>query len=106
MNDLDLHIIQDGKWLFAGELSMRSLSKSWKEVYRKRPSTSPWAIDFSSIDKMDSAGVAFLLECIGYAKQHNISLSFVDLSNDALNLIKAQGMDSIIKPYIRGRHAS
>ncbi|MDF2529586.1 MAG: hypothetical protein K0Q57_466 [Gammaproteobacteria bacterium] len=94
------------KWKLKGELTMMSLSSLWRSLDEARPSTSPWQIDFADISQMDSAGVAFLIDCIRYAESLKLELEFLNLSHEAFGLIEAQGVTSLIQPFLKAQHES
>lgn len=98
---LRLLLASPHSWKLQGELTMMSLSETWRSFEKKRPVSSAWQIDFSNVKQMDSAGVAFLLDCIRYAKHHKIKLEFLNLSSEVIELIETQGMLSLINPYFK-----
>jgi ABC-type transporter Mla MlaB component len=94
------------EWKLQGELTMMSLSEMWRSLEKARPVRSPWHVDFSEITQMDSAGVAFLLDCIRYAESLKLELHFLGLSNEVFELIEAQGVMSLIDPYLSKKDAA
>ncbi|MDO8953582.1 MAG: STAS domain-containing protein [Gammaproteobacteria bacterium] len=109
---LKLNATTPNQWSLNGELTMVSLSANWRQLDKTRPdgknkpSSKDWQINFAEVKQMDSAGVAFLLDCIRYANAHKIKLLFLNLSDEVLELIEAQGMMSLIQPYLKDPHES
>jgi len=98
---LVLNSKNSNEWQLKGELTMMSLSEEWKVLEASRPAKSAWTIDFSEINQMDSAGVAFLLDCIRYAKALKLELHFFHLPKLVFELIEAQGVMSLIDPCLK-----
>ncbi|AJC48276.1 STAS domain-containing protein [Allofrancisella guangzhouensis] len=59
-----------------------------------------WVVDFSNCNKIDSAGLAFIIEYIKYAKNNDIKLQLKNLGIDAISLAKVHGVRSILEQYI------
>ncbi|MDF2690502.1 MAG: hypothetical protein K0S29_357 [Gammaproteobacteria bacterium] len=104
--NINLTVSESGQWGLKGELTMMSLSGSWRSLESSRPVKSSWSIDFTGITQMDSAGVAFLLDCIRYAETLKLRLEFLNLSHEVFELIEAQGVMSLIEPYLKVKHGS
>ncbi len=99
-----LNLIIDKKdpplWKFSGDLTVFALSNSAKEWIRLFPVKGPWEISGEKISSIDTAGLAFLLECISHAKKHSIKLRFVGLPPAVSPLMKAQGVEKLITDYV------
>jgi ABC-type transporter Mla MlaB component len=86
------------RWALSGELSFVSLTRAnVKSAFAKRPARGEWTIDVSSVEKCDSAGLAFLVRCVREAKAGALTLSFSGLSASLLQLAGAQGVDHLLQ---------
>ncbi len=102
---LDLVIKQDAKqtlWTFSGVLSVFSLSqgenaKKWMKIF---PKAGSWRISGKTLSKIDTAGLAFLIECIRHAQEHQLILKFSLPSSGVENLIHAHGVSALIEAHV------
>jgi len=53
-------------------------------------------IDLSQVTEADSAGVALLIEWMRCAKQKNSTVRFINLSDQFLMMVRANGLENII----------
>lgn len=79
-------------WQLEGELSVFALSEDWEKLDKKRPISGKWIIDCQLIDKVDSAGIAYLISCMRYAKAKSVALTVVNMPEEVNSLIQAQGI--------------
>ena len=86
---------RDNTWQFEGELTMRPIEASYARWIKTRPKQGEWVIDCKSVSRIDSAGLAFLLDCIAYSTSKKLSLRMLHLPRDAFKLMKAQGVDGL-----------
>ncbi|QIV95475.1 phospholipid transport system transporter-binding protein [Allofrancisella inopinata] len=92
--------ITDNIWSIDTELTMVNVpsvvKKYAKHLERLKGS---WIIDFSNCNKIDSAGLALIIEYIKYAKNNSIKLQLKNLSKDTISLSKVYGIESILEQY-------
>jgi ABC-type transporter Mla MlaB component len=62
---------------------------SWNDMHRK-----VLTIDFSEVSLVDSAAVAFLIECKKQALQHRQTIVFKHIPTALVNIAKLSGVDS------------
>ena len=63
-------------WVLSGDLTVFSLSEKAKSWIKLFPKSGFWVISGEKISKIDTAGLAFLLESVVHAKNNNIKLRF------------------------------
>jgi len=85
-------------WQVEESLTMTTVPDILKQFAKRYPKRGSWVIDLSKVDQFDSAGVAFLLHCMRYAKQHQIQLSVHGIQVSDVDLMKAQGVWALIEP--------
>ncbi|QIV93990.1 STAS domain-containing protein [Allofrancisella frigidaquae] len=92
--------ITDNIWSIYTDLIMvnvPSVVKKYVKHLEKLKGT--WIIDFSNCNKIDSAGLALIIEYIKYAKNRGIELQLKNLSKDTISLSKVYGIKSILEQY-------
>ena len=97
MSLCQLSINDEGVWLLEGELSFSTVTHLEKEA-KKNQSIDPgkWCIDLTKVDRIDSAGLALLLEWYALAKRKNIMYTITSMSNQAKALLMAQGLGEML----------
>lgn len=101
---LALKVEGPGIWHLQGELSFQSLSRHYASLLAQRPEAGEWLIDLSAIHRLDSAGLAYLLDCIRYADSRQLRLKLKGLPKDAKSLVQMQGLTSILSAYLEGKY--
>jgi phospholipid transport system transporter-binding protein len=99
---LALKVEGPGIWHLQGELSFQSVSHHYASLLAQRPQANEWQIDLSAIHRIDSAGLAYLLDCIRYAESQALRLKLKGLPKEAKNLIQMHGLASILSAYLEG----
>lgn len=86
-----------GSWQLSGQLTVESVSESWRQLNKKRPAAGAWSIDCNAVHQIDSAGLAYLLSCIRYANKKKVALSLTNLPSAVDGLIRVQGLSELFK---------
>jgi len=71
-----------------GELSFKSINQQTLLLLNLETSASPLYLDLQALSKIDSAGVALLIEWIKFAKIHQIELLFEHLPAQLIALLE------------------
>jgi ABC-type transporter Mla MlaB component len=87
-------------WIFSGDLTVFPLSKQANSWIKLFPTEGKWLISGQNISRIDTAGLAFLLECIAHAKAKAIELKFISLPSAVSPLMKAQGVENLITAHV------
>lgn len=106
MAHLNLNQTVDGRWQLEGELTFASLSQHYQSLLSQRPKQSAWQLDCRNITRIDSAGIAYMLDCIRYAELMQLSFSVTHLPPLAHGLMQAQGVAQLIAPYLKEQDES
>lgn len=100
-NPMPLLNYDQGDWCIQGMLTMQSLSSHWQLLEKNRPVHDSWKIDITQVTRMDSAGLAFLIDCARYAEQHQIQLSISGVHDqDWLKLMQVHRVKALLMPFI------
>ena len=90
--------------LFNGELTVSSLigksKKIKKELDKILPGKFLLTLNCKNISRIDSAGLAMLLGCLRWSKKQGCSPVLENLSSQAFSLAEAEGVVSLIKPFL------
>lgn len=100
MSLLELKKGSPAQWQLSGELTYASLSEDYKKLQAQRPGQGAWHLNCQGIKRIDSAGIAYLLDCVRYSQQQKLCLRINRLPELARNLMQAQGVAELINPYL------
>ena len=92
--------INNNTWIMPSNLDATTVPAISKKYTQQVSSDNPSILDFSKCTKVDSAGLAMIIGCIKHAKKVQIDLELLNLSDDAISLAKAHGVEEIISKYI------
>ena len=92
--------INNNIWIIPGHFDASSAPTISKKYIKQVASDKQWILDFSKCNKVDSVGLAIIIDCIKYAKKKNLNLQILKLNNNAISLAKAHGVKEIISEYI------
>jgi ABC-type transporter Mla MlaB component len=97
--------IQDnqGMWKIEGRLTFKTITTVEQESHAIRIK---WpesvVLDFSELDDIDSAGIAWILENIKFARKKDIKLYMIGLMLEKVQpLIDMYQLNSIMEKYVR-----
>jgi len=82
--------------MLSGELSQRSVESLLPVAPRFNTYDSELNIELSQLVKVDSAGLAFLIELQEYATQHNFALTFSGLTSALEKLVSLYNAQDLI----------
>ncbi len=93
--------INNHTWTIDSELTLKtvaSISKKFNKNIRSISNT--WTIDFSYCCKIDSSGLALIIEYIKYAQKNSIELKLKNIDIKILSLAKVHGAKDILEKFI------
>jgi len=94
--------ITDHSWVIESDMTItttQQLSKSYSKFLTELSDT--WIIDLSNCARIDTSGIALLLEYIKYANSNNIYLELRGLGTRTLLLAKVHGTKDILSKHIK-----
>ena len=59
-----------------------------------------WDISFAKLEKLDSCGAAFLIDCMRYARQSGFELRFINFPKSVYPLLQVQGVSELFEPLV------
>lgn len=86
----------DNEWALYGELSFKTVPTIIGELNGLLSGESPQVIDLSGVTRIDSAGVALLLDWVRAAKNCNVSVRFRNVPPQMLALAKVAGVGYLL----------
>ncbi len=86
---------QGHHWQLSGEMTFDTLSKHARLFMSDWPKHDAWVLDCQQLTKVDSAGVAILMNCLAYARRQQLPLSIVGIAEDVVQLMRAQGVQQV-----------
>lgn len=97
---LSLEARDPNAWFINGQLTTMALSNRWRRFDKCRPKKGAWVIDCGGVSKMDSAGIAYILTCVKYAKKNRLGIKLHHMPEEVFQLMKAQGVMPLIEPLL------
>lgn len=90
------HQLSEQKLTLIGELSQHTVMTLPKNLLKQSVAQSNLRLDASQVNKVDSAGLAWLLLLIEKANTANCQLTIAHLSDDALKLARLSGVEQFL----------
>ena len=88
--------LQDNAFFITGNVNFSNVMSVYKKSLSQLCKCPELTFDFSQLKAADSSGLALIVEWIKFAKQHNQSICFKNLSTDLLSIAKAARLDHLI----------
>jgi anti-anti-sigma factor len=88
-------------WHFEGQMTTTTIADNWEVLAQGRPETGVWNLNFDQVTHMDSAGLAFLLDCLRHADAQGVKIQLSVLPHLVKQLIKVQGVGPLLDPHIK-----
>lgn len=92
--------IKNNTWTMPSQLDSSTVPTITKKLLKQIPDNCDLTLDFSNCTKVDSSGLAMIVDFIKHTKNSNVSLQLQNLSEEALSLAKVHGLDETISKYI------
>ena len=93
MSDFELKASGDGNFSLSGEMSFDNADRILKLSGRQFGSHDVISVDFSSVTKADSAGLALLLEWKMQARQRGTEIHFTGLPESVVAVARTTEVD-------------
>ena len=88
-------------WQITESMTKQTVPALYRQYRRAFRDLSALHIACAKAAHIDSAGVAWLLDCVREAKQYNVALTLSGLPNKTIALIKAQGVWPLLSGVIK-----
>ncbi len=96
MSDFELKATGEGNFSLSGEMSFDNADRILKLSERQFNSHDVINVDFSSVTKADSAGLALLLEWKLQARQRGAEIHFTDLPESVVAIARTTEVDHLL----------
>jgi len=96
MKNSQIHQLDSGEFALKGSLTFETVNDVLVEVGLELTKSSDMVIDLAQVEKIDSAGLVFLLESQVLAKKHQQQLHFRHLSPSLISLAQVSNAIDLI----------
>ncbi|MCW8109463.1 STAS domain-containing protein [Alteromonas ponticola] len=91
----------DGTVAVKGNLDRDVLNKNWWEMLDAKQrenliTSSQCEFDLSSVERVDSAGLAWLVNAVRDGRTHGVKLTLTDVPTKLVKLAKISGLDTLL----------
>lgn len=96
MTDASVELGEDGRLRVRGELSFNSVPALWESsqaLFERAPMVD---VDLSGVARSDSAGLAFLVECLRSATAAGVPIRFFNIPSQMLALARVSSLDHVL----------
>lgn len=93
---LGISLDKPGRYFLEGELSFASVEQGLKNTVKIFTASDRLVFDLAGITRVDSAGLALLLEWRKWAKEGEIALHYANLPRQLLAMAHVAGVDDIL----------
>ena len=95
MHNIEAIELTPGNYFVKGDLIFGNINKATTKILNFKQSASTINIDLQQLGKIDSAGLALLIEWIKYSRTHQIKLRFGNIPAQLTALVKLSDMSEI-----------
>ncbi|MGB1199141.1 MAG: STAS domain-containing protein [Thalassotalea sp.] len=88
--------INDNDVALAGELTQRTITQALEKKSIQFFKNKSVNVDLAGVQKVDMAGLAWLLTLVELALRHACAIKFINLSTELQNLAKLTSVDSFL----------
>ncbi|ASG67325.1 hypothetical protein fh0823_26270 [Francisella halioticida] len=93
--------INNNFWAIDSDLTLKTVASIYKKFNKSLNDISnTWIIDFSNCNKIDSSGLALIIEYIKHAQKNSIKLKLKNIDTKTLSLAKIHGAKDILEQFI------
>ena len=95
MHNIEINALSAGNYLIKGDLIFSNINKTTVKILNFKQAGPLINIDLQQLGKIDSAGLALLIEWIKYSRTHQIELRFDNIPEQLMALVKLSDMSEI-----------
>ena len=88
--------IENEQCLLTGALTRQTIPSVANKQFKKLFIAEHATINFSSVDKVDTAGLAWVCALLEHANNHHCQLSFIHIPEQLAKLAKLSGVDNFL----------
>jgi phospholipid transport system transporter-binding protein len=91
-----LEQLEDGRWMLAGELNLESVPALYSEAVGRFATAPPKVVDLQKVTRIDSAGVALIIDWIRRARLRNQSIQFRNVPRQMQSIAQLCGVSQLL----------
>lgn len=95
-NSFEFKNVSAQNWQIVGELTRHTISGSQKKYFAVLAANTSQSVDLTHLTKVDTAGLAWLLALVEYAKSKQIELSYSQAPSELVKLAQLSHVDSFL----------
>ena len=96
MSDYELEDIGDGRFALSGEMSFGTVDRILRDSEAAFRNHERLEVDFSGVDKADSAGLALLLEWKAVARRRAHRIDYLAIPDSVLAIAKTTEVEHLL----------
>jgi len=86
--EIEINILAENNYTMKGNLVFSTINKATLSLLNFQQAPSAISIDLAQVGKIDSAGLALLIEWIKFSRAHQVKLSFINIPAQLIALAK------------------
>lgn len=101
-NSAQLEATAPGKFRLTGDLTFATAARLWQlsqKILKQSPD--PVVIDLSAVQRIDSAGLALLIEWLRFARKYNTQLTFLHCPEQLVTMAGVHDLEDLL-PCVNG----
>lgn len=91
-----LKVVDEGQLMLAGPLVLTTAGRLYRASKPEFPGDSEVVIDLEKVERVDSAGLALLVQWARLARQRNCRLRYRSLPPQVDTLVRVYGMETVL----------
>ncbi|MCK5353517.1 MAG: STAS domain-containing protein [Methyloprofundus sp.] len=95
MHNIEATLLSPGHYILLGDLVFSNINKASTKILNFKQSAPTISIDLQQLGKIDSAGLALLIEWVKYSHLHNKKLRFKNIPAQLTALAKLSYLSEI-----------
>ena len=92
------------RFLLSGDMTFATVARLLREGYRRFDGEAAVVVDWSGVQRADSASLALMIEWLRWAGQHDATIEYVNVPARILATAKVCGLEEIL-PFVAERVA-
>lgn len=91
----------DSKVILTGSLDRESVPSLWQFAKKWTPASDKVEVDLSHVERVDSSGMAMLIQLVKHAKNKNCHIMFSFVPEQLITLFKLSNVQELMAEHIR-----
>lgn len=97
-NNISVSLGTDGQVTLEGLLTFESVPRVWQETqsFLSQSSQALLQLDLGGVSRSDSAGIAFLIECLRFSRQLDKKINYKNVPEQMLAIVRVCDLEQIL----------